>query len=159
MQSTKASEIKREWHIIDVDGKVLGRVSTEIAGLLMGKSKPNFVRNLDCGDYVVVINSKKIKVTGKKEHDKLYRRHSGYPGGFREERLEELRARKPNDIIVHSVKGMLPQNKLRDQMLLRLKIFEGAEHEYMDKFGKSHSAKASEGQVKEKGESKPEVQV
>jgi len=137
MQATKASEIKRDWHLVDVDDKVLGRVSTEIAGLLMGKSKPNFVRNLDCGDYVVVINSKKVKVTGKKEHDKLYRRHSGYPGGFREERLEELRDRNPNDIIKHAVKGMLPQNKLRDQMLLRLKMFEGAEHEYMDKFGKA----------------------
>lgn len=136
MKATKASEIKREWHLIDVDGKTLGRISTEIAGLLMGKSKPYFVRNLDCGDYVVVLNSKKIKVTGSKESNKLYRRHSGYPGGFKEETLAELRARRPNDIIIHAVKGMLPQNRLRDEMLNRLKVFEGAEHTYSDKFGK-----------------------
>ncbi len=137
MQATKASDIKRDWHLIDVDGKTLGRVSTEIANLLMGKSKPYFVRNLDCGDFVVVLNSKKIKVTGTKEQNKLYRRHSGYPGGFKEESLAELRARRPNDIIIHAVKGMLPQNRLRDEMLNRLKVFEGAEHTYQDKFGKA----------------------
>jgi large subunit ribosomal protein L13 len=137
MKATKASEIKREWYLVDVDGKTLGRVSTEIAGLLMGKSKPYFVKNLDCGDFVVVTNSKKIKVTGNKELDKKYRRHSGYPGGFKEETLGELRNRKPNDIIIHAVKGMLPQNRLRDEMLNRLKVFEGAEHTYSDKFGKA----------------------
>jgi len=137
MQATKASEIKRDWHLVDIDGKTLGRVSTEIAGLLMGKSKSYFVRNLDCGDFVVVINSKKVKVTGTKELNKVYYRHSGYPGGFKSETLGELRARKPNDIIVHSVKGMLPQNRLRDEMLGRLKIFEGAEHTYADKFRKA----------------------
>jgi len=137
MQATKASDIKREWHLVDVSGKTLGRVSTEIAGLLMGKSKPYFVKNLDCGDFVVVINSKEIKVTGTKEQNKLYRRHSGYPGGFKEETLGELRNRKPNDIIIHSVRGMLPQNRLRDDMLSRMKVFEGAEHTYQDKFGKA----------------------
>jgi large subunit ribosomal protein L13 len=136
MKSTKASEIKRDWHIIDVDGKVLGRVSTEIANLLMGKNKPYFVRNLDCGDFVVVINSKKVKVTGGKEDKKMYYRHSGYPGGFKKESLSELRDRKSNDIIIHAVKGMLPQNKLRDRMLARLKVFEAGEHTYSDKFGK-----------------------
>jgi large subunit ribosomal protein L13 len=137
MQATKATDIKREWHLIDVDGKTLGRISTEIANLLMGKSKSYFVRNLDCGDFVVVVNSKKVKVTGTKEKNKVYYRHSGYPGGFKSETLSELRDRKPNDIIVHAVKGMLPQNRLRDQMLGRLKIFEGAEHTYNDKFGKA----------------------
>ena len=137
MQSTKAKEIKREWHLIDVDGKTLGRISTEIAGLLMGKSKPYFVKNLDWGDFVVVINSKKVKVTGNKETKKVYSRHSGFPGGFKQETLGELRNRKPNDIIIHAVKGMLPQNRLRDPMLNRLKIFEGKEHEYGEKFGKA----------------------
>lgn len=137
MQATKATDIKREWHLIDVDGQTLGRVSTIIANLLMGKSKSYFVRNLDCGDYVVVINSKKVKVTGTKEQNKLYRRHSGYPGGFKEETLAELRDRDSNGIIEHAVKGMLPQNKLRDKMLVRLKVFEGAEHTYADKFGKA----------------------
>jgi len=136
MKSTKASEIKRHWHLIDVNGKVLGRESTQIANLLMGKSKPYFVRNLDCGDFVVVINSKKIKVTGNKEENKVYYRHSGYPGGFKKETLKDLRDRKPNDIIMHSVKGMLPQNKLRDKMLTRLRIFEGENHDYQDRFGK-----------------------
>ncbi|MEK9176459.1 MAG: 50S ribosomal protein L13 [Patescibacteria group bacterium] len=137
MQSTKAKNIKREWHLIDVDGKTLGRISTEIAGLLMGKSKPYFVHNLDCGDFVVIVNSKKVKVTGNKETKKVYSRHSGFPGGFKQETLGELRNRKPNDIIIHAVKGMLPQNRLRDPMLNRLKIFEGKEHEYGEKFGKA----------------------
>lgn len=136
MKATKASEIKREWHLVDLEGQTLGRISTTIANLLMGKSKPYFVRNLDCGDFVVVINSKKVKVTGNKEQQKLYRRHSGFPGGFKEETLAELRSRDSNGIIEHSVKGMLPQNKLRDQMLIRLKVFEGPEHTYADKFGK-----------------------
>lgn len=134
MKATKASEIKREWHLIDLDGKNLGRTSTEIAGLLMGKGKPYFVKNLDCGDFVVAVNSKKVKVTGNKESKKLYRRHSGFPGGFKEEVLGDLRARKSQDIIIHAVKGMLPQNRLRDQMLGRLKVYETDEHEYNDKF-------------------------
>ena len=133
MKSTKASDIKREWHLVDIDNKVLGRVSTEIASLLMGKNKPYFVRNLDCGDFVVVINSKSVLVTGGKEEGKVYYRHSGYPGGLKKETVGELRRRNPNEIIRHSVKGMLPQNKLRDSMLNRLKVFEGPEHDYVDK--------------------------
>ena len=136
MKATKASGIKRSWHLIDVEGKTLGRVSTEIAGLLMGKSKSYFVRNLDCGDFVVVVNSKLVKVTGNKETKKVYYRHSGYPGGFKQETLGDLRIRNSNDIIKHAVKGMLPQNRLRDPMLVRLKIFEGKEHEYSEKFSK-----------------------
>jgi large subunit ribosomal protein L13 len=136
MQSTKAKDIKREWHLIDLDGKTLGRVSTEIAELLMGKGKPYFVRNLDCGDFVVAINAGKIKVTGNKEDKKIYYRHSGFPGGFKQEKLGDLRIRKPEEIIKHAVKGMLPQNKLRDKMLLRLKLYEGAEHEYEQNFKK-----------------------
>lgn len=136
MKSTKASDIKREWHLVDVEGKTLGRVSTEIAGLLMGKGKSYFVRNLDCGDYVVVLNSKKVKVSGNKAEDKKYYRHSGYPGGFKEESFKELKARKPNDIIFYAVKGMLPQNRLRDKMLTRLRVFEEGVHTYEDKFKK-----------------------
>lgn len=132
--ATKISDIKRVWHIIDVKDQVLGRVSTEIAHNLMGKAKPHFVRNLDCGDYVVVINAKEVKVTGKKEEQKNYYRHSGYPGGFRQETLKELRGRRPEQIITHAVKGMLPQNKLRDRMLRRLFVFSGSEHKYGDKF-------------------------
>lgn len=132
-QSTKASEVKRAWHVIDVKDEILGRVGTKIAQLLMGKGKAYFVRNLDCGDYVVVLNAKSVKVTGNKEEQKNYYRHSGYPGGFRQETLKELRARKPEDVVTHAVKGMLPQNKLRAKMLKRLFVFAGEEHKYGDK--------------------------
>jgi|SRR5581483_1006458 len=133
-ESTKLNDIKREWHVIDLKGKPLGRVSTEIAKLLMGKSKPYFVRNLDCGDYVVVINAKEVSTSGKKELQKIYFRYSGYPGGLTQETLERLRVRKPEEIITHAVKGMLPQNRLRDTMLKRLKVFAGPEHTFADKF-------------------------
>lgn len=136
-KSIKIGDIKRDWHLIDVNEKILGRISGDIAKLLMGKGKSYFVRNLDCGDYVVVINASNVRVTGKKEKDKKYARHSGYPQGYKEESLEELRARRPEEIIRHAVKGMLPQNKLRDRMLTRLFIFSGAEHKYEDKFKKS----------------------
>lgn len=132
--STKASQIERFWHLYDANGKTLGRFTTEIATKLMGKSKPYFVRNLDCGDYVVIINAEKITVTGDKETDKIYARHSGFPGGFSSETLKELRARKPTDIIRNAVLGMLPRNKLGNQMMKRLFIFSGEEHKFKDKF-------------------------
>lgn len=134
---TKAADIKRSWQLVDVGGKILGRISSEITKLLMGKSKPYYVRNLDCGDYVVVINAKDIKVTGKKETDKKYYRHSGYPGGLRVETLKELRESKPEEIIRHAVKGMLPQNKLRDRMLTRLFVYKDKIHPYTDKLNKN----------------------
>jgi large subunit ribosomal protein L13 len=132
--ATKAGDIKRVWHLIDVKDKTLGRVSSEIAQLLMGKSKPYFVRNLDCGDFVVIVNAKDVKVTGKKEVQKNYYRHSGFPGGFKKETLKELRERKPEEIITHAVKGMIPQNRLRDKMLKRLFVSAGEEHKHNDKF-------------------------
>lgn len=135
-QSTKISEIKREWHLLDVKDKVLGRSASDIALLLMGKNKPNFVRNLDCGDYVVVTSAKYIKVTGTKEGSKTYSRHSGYPGGFKQETLSELRSRRPEEIIKRAVSGMLPQNKLKAKMLKRLYVFAQEEHTYKDKFNK-----------------------
>ena len=130
---TKISDIRRSWHLVDVNGKILGRISSEIAKLLMGKSKPYYVRNLDCGDYVVVINASGVKVTGKKETDKKYYRHSGYPGGLRVETLKELRESKPEEIVRLAVKGMLPQNKLRDRMLTRLFVYKDENHPYRDK--------------------------
>src|SRR5258708_278434 len=133
-QTTKVNDIKRTWHLIDVKDQNLGRVSTRIAMLLMGKAKPYFVRNLDCGDYIVIINAKDVVVTGKKEEQKKYYRHSGYPGGFRQETIRELRARKPVEILRHAVKGMLPNNKLRDTMLKRLFIFADETHKYQNKF-------------------------
>jgi large subunit ribosomal protein L13 len=133
-KSTKLGDIKRTWHLFDVADKTLGRVASQISTVLMGKSKPYFVSSLDCGDYVVVINAEKIKVTGNKEKNKYYFRHSGYPGGDTKEFLMDLRKRNPTDIIKFAVMGMLPQNKLQDRMLTRLFIFKGAEHKYADKF-------------------------
>lgn len=133
-KSTKISEIKRDWHLIDVKDKILGRAASDIALLLMGKSKSNFVRNLDCGDFVVVINASQVKVTGRKESLKKYYRHSGYPGGFKSETLSELRIRNSNEIIKKAVSGMLPQNKLKAKMLKRLYVFKQEEHNYKDKF-------------------------
>lgn len=134
IQSTKLAQIKRDWHLFNAEDQILGRLATEIAQLLMGKSKPYFVRHLDCGDYVVVINAQKVKVTGKKEEQKIYYRHSGYPGGFRQDTLKKWRSEKPEEIILHAVRGMLPQNKLRDRMLKRLRVFPGGEHPHEDKF-------------------------
>ncbi len=130
---TKKSEIKRRWHLIDANNKILGRLASEIAGILMGKNKPYFVSNLDCGDYVVVTNVEKIAVTGKKSEQKKYYRHSGYPGGFRITTFDEQMKKDPRKVVVHAVMGMLPKNKLRDQMVKRLKIFVGDKHPYESK--------------------------
>lgn len=135
-KSTKISSVKREWHLIDLKGEILGRVASKIALLLMGKGKSNFVRNLDMGDYVVIINAKDFKVTGNKEKLKTYYRHSGYPGGLKAEALGDLRQRKPENVIIHAVSGMLPQNRLKDKMLSRLHVFEGEVHTFNDKFTK-----------------------
>lgn len=131
---TKTSQIIHKWHLIDVKGKVLGRVATEIAEKLMGKGKPYFVRNLDCGDYVVVINARYVAVTGRKEKGKIYTRYSGYPGGIKKKALWELRAQKPGDIIRHAVWGMLPKNKLRARLITRLYIYPESEYPYGSKF-------------------------
>lgn len=120
-----AKDIKRETHTLDAKGKVLGRLATEVATILMGKKKPSFVPYLDMGDFVIVTNANKVKVTGKKMQDKLYRRHSGYPGGLREETFEKMISKKPEFIIEHAVKGMLPNNRLGKQMIKKLKVYGG----------------------------------
>lgn len=133
-QPTTQKEIVRKWHLVDVKGKVLGRVAVEIAHQLMGKGKSYFVRNLDCGDYVVVVNAKEVAATGNKETEKKYYRHSGYPSGLKGVSLKELRAARPEEVVMHAVKGMLPQNKLRATMLKRLFVFADENHTYADKF-------------------------
>lgn len=133
-KSTKSQDIKREWQLFDAKSEILGRLATQIAEILMGKQKPYFVRNLDCGDYVVVVNASQIKVTGKKIEQKTYYRHSGYPAGFRADPFKKWLKEKPEQIIIHAVRGMLPQNKLRDKLLGRLHVFAGQEHPYKDKF-------------------------
>lgn len=117
--------IKRETHTIDAAGKVLGRLATDVAKILMGKNKPNFVPFLDMGDFVVVTNASKVKVTGKKAQSKTYARHSGYPGGLKLEMFDRMIERKPEYVLEHAIKGMLPKNKLRKSMLKRLKVFAG----------------------------------
>lgn len=126
--SVKANEIKRDWHIIDAKGRVLGRLATEVAQLLMGKHKPIFSRHLDAGDFVVVINAAKVDVSGNKEKQKLYHRHSGYPGSLKSITLEEMLKTKPERVIEHAVKGMLPKNRLGNAMIKKLKVYAGDSH-------------------------------
>lgn len=133
-KTTQKSEVKRSWHLIDAKGETLGRMATIIARLLIGKDNPYFVRYLDCGDWVVVINAADVKVSGKKASQKLYYRHSGYPGGFKEITFEKQIERDPTKVIRHAVSGMLPKNKLRKTMLTRLRIFAGEEHPYKSHF-------------------------
>lgn len=133
-QATTQKEIVRKWHLVDVKGKVLGRVAVDIAHELMGKGKSYFVKNLDCGDYVVVVNAKGVAVTGKKLREKTYYRHSGYPSGLKGDSLKELLQKDPRKVITNAVKGMLPQNKLRATMLKRLYVFSDEKHTYADKF-------------------------
>jgi len=128
--ATKKEEQKPDWYIVDVEGKVLGRVATKIARVLMGKNKVNYVPYLDMGDNVVVVNAKKVAVTGKKEKKKIYYRHSGYPGALKETRLEELRAKRPTEIIRKAVYGMVPKTRLGRQMMKKLHIFAGEKHTF-----------------------------
>ena len=123
--STKASDIKREWHVIDASDKILGRLATEVAGLLMGKHKPMFSRNLDVGDYVVVINAGKVRVTGNKAQQKVYYRHSGYPGGLKSINYEKLMQTNPTRVVEYAVKGMLPHTRLGASMIKKLKVYVG----------------------------------
>lgn len=129
----KAKEVKRNWHLVDAQGAVLGRLATKIAGLLTGKVKPTYSAHLDVGDCVVVINAREVIVTGRKETQKVYKKHSGYPGGYKEVALAKLRKEQPEKIIALAVKRMLPGNRLRDQRMARLKIFAGSEHPYAGK--------------------------
>lgn len=127
-KTIKASEIQKDWYVADADGKILGRFASEIAQILRGKHKPNFSPNMDMGDFVVVINAEKVKVTGKKETDKIYFRHSGYPGGTTFTDLSHMRRTYPERIIENAVKGMLPKNKLGRAIMKHLKIYAGTEH-------------------------------
>jgi large subunit ribosomal protein L13 len=129
--SVKASEIKREWHVIDAKDKVLGRLATEVARLLMGKHKPMFSRHLDTGDYVVVINAEKVRVSSNKEKQKLYYRHSGYPGGLKSVSLEDMLKTRPERVVEHAIKGMLPKNRLGNSMIKKLKVYVGDNHPHL----------------------------
>lgn len=124
----REKDIKRDWYIVDATGKTLGRFASKIAHILMGKHKRNFVKHLDLGDYVIVINVDKMVLTGKKLSTKKYYHHSGYPGGLKEIVYEELMKEKPGFVLKKAVKGMLPKNKLARKMLKKLKVYSGSKH-------------------------------
>ncbi len=126
--SIRVNEITRNWYIIDADGQILGRLASEVAQIIRGKKKPFFTPHMDMGDFVVVINAEKVKVTGNKEKDKTYFRHSGYPGGVTQINLRKVRQNFPERIITNAVKGMLPHNRLGRKLLTHLKVYSGELH-------------------------------
>lgn len=126
--SAKPSDVTRTWYIIDATGVPIGRLATRIATMLTGKAKPMFTHHIDCGDYVVVVNAAQVAATGKKLQDKIYYRHSNYPGGLKEINLADQLAKDPTAVIIHAVRGMITDNKLRPGRLERLKVYAGAEH-------------------------------
>lgn len=127
-QIAKKERIKRKWYIVDADGQILGRLASKVAKILMGKHKPIYSPNVDTGDFVIVINAEKIKVTGKKLQEKIYYKHTGYMGHLKEEKLISLLTRRPEAVIRFAVEGMLPKNSLGRKMLKKLKIYRGPNH-------------------------------
>lgn len=127
---TKPGDIERKWYVIDAEGKTLGRLATAVADLLRGKNKTCFSPSVDCGDYVIVVNTAKIAVTGNKMEEKKYYNYSGYIGGMKELSMKEVMDRDPNRVITAAVKGMLPKNRLADEMIKKLKLYAGPEHDH-----------------------------
>ena len=123
-------DIDRKWYVVDLDGVVLGRAATKIATILRGKNKPGFTPHMDTGDFVIVINAEKVKLTGNKWHDKLYHKHTGYIGHLKTINAEDLRAKHPERLIEHAVKGMLPKNKMGNKLIKKLKIYAGPNHKH-----------------------------
>lgn len=122
---------ERKWHVIDADGAVLGRLAVQVANVLRGKDKPVFTPHLDAGDFVVVINAEKVRLTGAKETDKLYMTYSGWKGGEKYRTVAQMRASKPEEIIFHAVKGMVPKNRLGRQLMTKLKVYKGSAHPHV----------------------------
>lgn len=126
--SPKKGDIERNWYIVDAKGKTLGRMSTEIAKVLRGKQKPIFSPHIDCGDFVIVVNAQDVHVTGNKMENKFYYRHSGYPGALKKKPLKDMIKEKPEEVVKKAIAGMIPRNKLKKQILMKLKIYKGSEH-------------------------------
>ncbi|MFA5586037.1 MAG: 50S ribosomal protein L13 [Saccharofermentanales bacterium] len=126
----KAEDIDRKWYVVDAEGQVLGRLATEIASILRGKNKPEFTPHMDMGDFVVVVNADKLILTGKKEQQKIYRRHTGYPGGLREVPYERMMEKHPERVLEKAVRGMLPKNTLGRAMFRKLKVYAGPDHKH-----------------------------
>ena len=134
--SPRARDIKREWWVVDAADKTLGRMASQVANLLMGKHKPIYAPHIDVGDYVVIINAAKVRVTGKKAEQKIYYRHSGYPGGLKSPTFEEVFSSHPTRVIEHAVRGMLPKNSLGRAMFKKLKVYPGSAHPHQAQVGK-----------------------
>ncbi|MBU0455551.1 MAG: 50S ribosomal protein L13 [Pseudomonadota bacterium] len=128
--TVKPDDIQRKWYVVDAENKILGRLATQIAHRLRGKHKPEFTPNMDLGDYIIVINASKVRVTGNKTEDKMYYHHSRYPGGLKSTNFAKLQKRHPEDIIKQAVKGMLPKGPLGRKMAKKLKVYAGTEHEH-----------------------------
>lgn len=128
--SATGKTAKRGWFVVNAEGKTLGRLASEVARRLRGKHKPEYTPHVDTGDYIVIVNAAKLRVTGNKLHQKVYYRHSGYPGGIKSIRLNELLAKRPERVIEHAVKGMLPRNSLGRAMYRKLRVYAGAEHQH-----------------------------
>ena len=126
----KPHEIERKWYVDDAEGKNLGRMASQIAAILRGKNKPIYTPHVDCGDYVIVINAEKVEVTGKKREEKIYKSHSGYPGGLKERTFEQMMEKHPTEVVRHAVKGMMPGGRLGRQMYKKLKVYAGPEHNH-----------------------------
>ena len=126
----KTADIERKWYVVDAEGKTLGRMASAVAAILRGKNKPTYTPHVDCGDYVIVINAEKVAVTGKKRQEKIYKRHTGYPGGLRELTFEQLMEKHPEEVVRHAVKGMMPNGKLGRKMFKKLKVYAGPEHDH-----------------------------
>lgn len=123
-----AESVERKWYVVDAEGQTLGRLASEVAKVLSGKTKPIYTPHVDCGDFVIVLNCDKVVLTGKKLEQKMYRWHTGHPGGLKEVKYREMMANKPEEVVMHAVKGMLPKNKIGSQMLTKLRVYKGNEH-------------------------------
>lgn len=123
-----AESVERKWYVVDAEGQTLGRLASEVAKVLSGKTKPIYTPHVDCGDFVIILNCDKVVLTGKKLDQKMYRWHTGHPGGLKEVKYRDMMANKPEEVVMHAVKGMLPKNKVGSQMLTKLRVYKGNEH-------------------------------
>ena len=141
--STKAADIQRQWHVVDASGQVLGRLATSVASLLKGKHKPIYAPHMDTGDFVIVVNASKVRVTGRKAKQKVYHRHSGYPGGLKSTSFSQMMERHPTRVVEHAVRGMLPHNRLGAAMARRLKVYTGEVHPHRAQVGTGPESEAA----------------
>ena len=146
--SAKATDVTRKWYVIDASTAPIGRIATEAASLLIGKGKPMFTHHVDCGDYVVIINTNQLVATGNKMEDKMYYKHSGYPGGLKTAALKDVMAKDSTMVLTKAIRGMLPVNQLRDGRLDRLKVYAGAEHNHSAQMPEAYTVKSAQKEAK-----------